>query len=201
MATTGRGTVIAHYCSACGALNEGRFCSACGHENTLADIPTTDATGRRFEPLGGRPPKPAGPPESDRRRKRSRIAVLCGAAVIGIVAAAAAAIILLSGGSSPASSYKHQLTEAFAPVVSANHTLSSSLQSLDGSKSTVRAATTAAAQAQSALGGARGAVAVLDAPSTDQSLSQQVEQAITDENGYLQAVSSTLATPTGSSAG
>ena len=58
----------------------------------------------------------------------------------------------------------------------------------------------AAAQAQSAVTAARGAVAVLTVPSSQQQLSEQVQQALTDEGGYLQAVSGTLSSPGGQSA-
>jgi hypothetical protein len=41
---------------------------------------------------------------------------------------------------------------------------------------------------------------VLSAPNSDATLSQEVQQALTDENGYLQGISSTLTTPVGNSA-
>jgi hypothetical protein len=53
----------------------------------------------------------------------------------------------------------------------------------------------------SAVSAAHGAVAVLPPPSSQSSLSAQVQQALTADDGYLQAVSSTLATPGGSSTG
>lgn len=204
VATIDHETAIGHYCSACGAACEGRFCSACGYENTLADIPVTNGSARRFEPSGGRAavapaasPAPADPPRSG----HLRVGLLIGGGLAGLAAVAAAAALLLSGGGAPqGGSYRHQLTEAFAPLVTANQSLSRSLTSLDGSKTSVRSASRAAGQAQSVLDGARGAVTVLQVPAADGALSRQVQQALTEENGYLQAVSSTLTSPAGPSA-
>jgi hypothetical protein len=240
MATTDE-TVIVHYCSACGALTDGRFCSACGNENTLADLPLTGQR-RRFEPAGGIadpaepapppgiPPAPPAPPAasappaapvatpqlaaeprrdpeppraggSSGEHRFPRTLAIVAAGALGLAAAVVAAIVLLTGQSSTPDHYRTQLGRALSPLVGANRSLSRTLGSLDGSKSSVSAAQRAAAQAQTALGGARGAVGVLAAPASERTLTQAAQQALTEESGYLQAVTSTLAAPTGSSTG
>jgi hypothetical protein len=93
--------------------------------------------------------------------------------------------------------YRQKLSSALAPMLAANRTLTGALQTLDGSNTSITAAGNASSQAQSAVIGARGAVAVLAVPSSESTLSQQVGQALTDENGYLHTVSATLATPVG----
>jgi hypothetical protein len=125
-----------------------------------------------------------------------------GALVLAVGAVLAIILINNSGGASSSSlptAYKTKLGAALAPVVSANQALSSSLQALDGSKKTVGAASTATSQAQSAVVAARGAIGVLGVPRPDSTLSQQAQQALTEENGYLQALSSTLSDPAGQS--
>ena len=71
--------------------------------------------------------------------------------------------------------------------------MTTNLQALTGSDSS--AAQNAASQAQSAVTTARGAVGALTVPSSDQTLSTQVQQALTQETAYLQAVSSVLSGP------
>ena len=93
--------------------------------------------------------------------------------------------------------YAPKLGSTLTPVVDANRTLSNALVELDGSQRTIRASRTATTQAQQVLTAARGAVGVLAAPQRYSQLSQQATQALTEENGYLQAVSTTLDDPTG----
>jgi hypothetical protein len=119
---------------------------------------------------------------------------------------AVAAVVLLSGGSGasaagPTGSYGQQLAKVLAPLISANQTLSSALTSLDGSQPSIGTAKIDTSQALAALDSAHGAVAVLSAPSSQSTVSAQVQQALTADSGYLQAVSSTLATPNGTSTG
>jgi hypothetical protein len=123
-------------------------------------------------------------------------------AVALVLAAAAAVTIIVIGNSSSSgtSTYRQKLSSVLAPVAAANRTMSSALQSLDGSHKTILGAQNATAQAQSAVVAARGAVGVLAPQSSDATLSQQVQQALTEESGYLQAVSSTLSNPTAQSA-
>ncbi len=87
-------------------------------------------------------------------------------------------------------SYRSKLTGALSPVVAANTSVSNSVQSLQGTNTT--AAKNAANQAQSAISSARGAVGALSVPSDSTQLSQQVQQALTQEDGYMQAVTATL---------
>jgi len=94
-------------------------------------------------------------------------------------------------------SYSLKLSSTLAPVVAANRTLSNALVALDGSQSTIRASRTATTQAQQVVTAARGALAVLVVSPASTQLSQQATQALTQENGYLQAVSTTLDDPTG----
>jgi hypothetical protein len=135
--------------------------------------------------------------------------VIGAAGALLIAAVAVLAIILLNGsgskstnsasGTNPASGYRQKLSTALGPMVGANQTLSAALQALTGSKTTIGAAQNATSQAQSAATAARGAVGILMVPSSQTLLSQQVQQALTEENGYLQALSSTLSDPAGQS--
>lgn len=68
---------------------------------------------------------------------------------------------------------------------------------LDGSQTTIRASRTATTQAQQLLTAASGALGVLVVPQGYTQLSQQATQALTQENGYLQAVSTAFDDPTG----
>ena len=127
------------------------------------------------------------------------------AGAIGVAALAVAAIILLNGGSGSKSTaggaYQRDLRKALSPLIAANQTLSGSLTALDGSPTSIRAAKISASQALGALSAAHGAVAVVTTPNSQASLAAQVQQGLTTENGYLQAVSATLETPSGASAG
>jgi hypothetical protein len=132
------------------------------------------------------------------------------------VAAIAVAVIVLSnrGGSNkqqttiavsqqvppPTATYNVQVVKALTPLVTANQNLSTALVSLDGSKQATNHAKTAATQATTALSSARGAVSVLTAPSTAGNLPSQIQQVLTADGGYLQAVASTLQSPTVSGA-
>ena len=135
------------------------------------------------------------PPGSTGKRNRSRVALVLAGLALGLAAIAVAAIILLNGHSSSSdssSSYRIKLTETLAPVVAANTSVSS-LQAVQGTNTT--AAKNAASQAQSAISTARGAVGVLSVPSNSTQLSQQVQQALIQEDGYMQAVTATLSSP------
>lgn len=195
MATMDRedvGAKRARFCPECGhEAGDANFCPGCGHnmgfaaDRTLAD-PSVQA--------------------STRRTPRGRVAIIAACATLGIAAVAVAMVILLSGGGkttsiNAAAAYQQKLAEAVTPLVSANRTLSGALTGIDGSKGSLRSAKVDASQALSALGAARGAVAVLNAPASQSGLTGQVQQALTADDGYLQAVSSTLATPSGPSTG
>ena len=180
------------FCPECGhAAGDGTFCPGCG-------APLASGVHEYATPPPDQPAQTmAPPPEKHDHTTRN---VLIAAGVLGAVAIAVAAIIILTTSSSSSSnntqaSYRAKLTPALAPLIAANQSLSSSLQALDGSKTTVSAAQRTTVLTQQALVSTRGAVGVLAAPSSDSTLSQQVQQALTDENGYLQAVSSTLGNP------
>jgi hypothetical protein len=133
------------------------------------------------------------------------------------VAAIAVAVIVLSnrGGSNKqrptieaplraataVATYKGQVAKALTPLVTANQTLSSALGALDGSQQATNHAKTAATQAATALSAASGGISVLTAPTGAGNLPGQVQQLLTADNGYLQAVVSTLQSPTVSGAG
>ena len=185
----------ARYCPDCGHLATGmHFCPGCGH----AIDPPTSASQTTAEQTWIIPPRPAAAPPAD--ASRSRFAVLIVLAVALVLAGiAAGAIILLSSSSSDQNGvYRQKLSSAVGPVVAANNTLSRSLQALHGGNT--QAAKNTTSTAQQTLVAARGAVAVLTVPRASAQLSQQTQQALTEENGYLQSVSATLATPTGNSA-
>ena len=182
-------TQTGRYCPECGhELGPGVFCPGCGH-NMLTPARVTGAQPPQRSPGTG--------------EHGSRTAIIA-AAAIGAVAITVAAIIIAtttaSGGSTLSDTYRAKLSSALAPLISANHSLSGTLIALDGSHQSITAAQNATDAAQSAEVAARGAVAVLTVPNSNSTLSQQVQQALADENGYLQAVSSTLTTPVGNSA-
>jgi hypothetical protein len=97
----------------------------------------------------------------------------------------------------PVAVYQQKLSNVLGAVVAANQALSVSLQALTGSKTTIGATKTATANAQQALTSASGAVAIITVPPASTQLSQQAKQALTQENGYLQSVNTTLGDPTG----
>ena len=165
-----------------------------GQQTPPTEAPTVSLNG----------PSPTRPPRSS----RTRIGLLAGIGALSVVVLALAAILILSGSQSAAKSsaaqtasavYQQKLTTALAPLLTANQTLSSALQSVDGSQSTLHQAQSAVTQAQAAVATSDGAVAILSAPSNDVTLQQQTQQALTQETGYLQGVSATLADPIGQS--
>ena len=176
--------VPTRYCPHCGnAVGEdGAYCASCGQPLAPPVAPPT-------MPMTAAPPPP---PAKDRS-----YAWLIAAGAVGLVAIAIAATIIASsgGGSTTSTGYQQKLTVVLSPVLSANQTLSSSLQSLQGSNtSSAKNATTAAQQAVVA---ARGAAGVLNVPAGQTQLSQQLQQALAQESGYLQAVQGTLSNPSG----
>ena len=199
------GTKTPQYCSECGHVCTGeRYCTECGH----AVAPETSATDATAELPRADWPRPAPGPQvaptlPAARRSRSRLMLIAAAGALALAAVAVIAIILLNGSGSSApsqtTSYRAKLGSALAPVVSANESLSGALQAIDGSKKTIGAAQDATSQAQSAVTAARGAIGVLTVPSSGTSLSQQAQEALTEENGYLQALASTLSEPAGQS--
>jgi len=153
-----------------------------------------DATVR----LNGAPPP--GPPKPSHRR-----ALVAGIS-IALVAIVVAAIVFLTGGQSshtakilPSAVYQQKLSSALGPLVTENQALSNALESIDGSQPSINKAQAATTQAQAAVASGRGAVGVLTVPASQATLQQQTEQALTQENGYLQAVSATLENPIGQS--
>ncbi len=211
------------FCQDCGhPLGGANFCPDCGRpvdtESAVTDATTempaaaatptaempaaAELSAVNLPPSGGAtPPAAAG----GSGRPRSRVILIAAAGALVLALGAVLAIILInnsSGGTSSSgqpSAYRAKLGSALAPVISANQSLSKSLQALDGSKKTLAAASDATSQAQSAIQSARGAISVLTPGSSDSTLSQQAQQALTEENGYLQALSSTLANPAGQS--
>lgn len=143
---------------------------------------------------------PPEPPKSS----RTRIALIIAGSAITLVALVVLAVILLndpkSSSVNPDQVYQQKLTDTLTPVVAANRALSVSLQALDGSKTTIFAVQNATTQARQTVTAASGAVAVLSVPKGSTQLSQQTAQALTQESGYLQAVTTTLGNPTGNTA-
>jgi hypothetical protein len=149
------------------------------------------------------------PPVSPPPRNNKRLIGLSAAVVALLLAGGAIAAIFLATNNSvkpklvsdQSANYHIKLAAVFVPLVDDNVALSKALQAIDGSRSTLRAAGDAAQTAQQAAVAARGAVAVLTAPDSGQTLNQQATQALTQEAGYLQAVNSTLADPTSNASG
>lgn len=151
--------------------------------------------------LNGSPPPPA-PPPSTKTRTRALIA----GSAIALVAIVITGVVLLTGSQSshspkvlPSAVYQQKLSSALTPLVSANQALSNALESIDGQQPSLTKAEFATTQAQAAVASAQGAIGVLTVPASQASLQQQTEQALTQENGYLQAVSATLQNPIGQS--
>ena len=193
------------FCQECGhPLEDANYCPECGRP---IDSEPAPAAATAEMPAANLPPTDGGAlaqPVGDGGRPRSRVMWIAAAGALALAVGAVLAIVLInsSGGSSSSNQptgYTAKLGQALAPVVRANQALSSSLQAVDGSKKTINAAVTATSQAQSAVVAARGAISILNAPSPDATLSQQGQQALTEENGYLQALSSTLSNPAGQS--
>ncbi len=172
-----------HYCSECGrVVQDGGFCPGCGHPlfSSADAAPTASFAG----------PLSASAPEHHSRRP-----ALIAGTLVGVAAVAVAALILLSGGNSDVkAAYQQKLAVSLTPLVSANSQLSASLLALSGRGT--NAASLATSQAQTALTAARGAVGILTVPAGSAQLSQQTQQALSQNAGYLQIVSSTLADPT-----
>jgi hypothetical protein len=210
----GTETGAARFCPDCGTRTHREMPAVSAPEpdtaqlaaNTTAPYEATTTTEFPAQPLPaqnatgafGAAPPPAGPPptRAEGGTHRSRVALIVAGAALGLVAIVVAVIIIATGGSGSSSNsntvYKQKLTTALGPVVTANTALSNSLRDLSGSNTTP--AKSALSQAEQAVTAARGAVAVLSVPQSSSQLEQQVQQALTQENGYLQAVGATLST-------
>jgi hypothetical protein len=185
--TTSAGTDQTGYCRQCGQPVDGTYCAQCG--TPVAPTISMPAAGA---------PQTSGPARS----RPSRTGALLAAAALGVAAIAVAVILIATGSSSKntnsaSTGYQTKLSAALVPVIAANAKLSAALSAIDGSRSTITASTNAANDAQSAVTAARGAVGELAAPASEGTLSQQVSQALTQDTGYLQAVTSTLSNPSG----
>ena len=201
------------FCPKCGKPAGGaRFCANCGHEMATAPRPTSAAP-PRLDPDGSAPNSSR--PSGSGGATRGRMLLLIAGGAIAVAAIAVAVIVLSGGGGSSkrqptvtgsqrgaalAAMYKGQVVKALTPLVTANQTLSTALVALDGSTQATNHAKTEATQAATALSSARGAVSVLTAPTAAGNLPSQIQQVLTADNGYLQAVASTLQSPTVSGA-
>jgi hypothetical protein len=153
--------------------------------------------------LDGSPPAgPTGPPN-----RRHQTAIIAAAAALLLAGIAVGAVVLTTSNThrqpaqqAAATAYQEKATAALAPVIAANQFLSTALQAIDGSSGTLHNANSAVALTQTAVTGARGAIATLTVPPSQTTLSQQIQQALIQENGYLQAVQATLSDPVGQSA-
>ena len=147
------------------------------------------------------PPSPPQPP----KRYRWAWAGAIGALILAL--GAAAAIVLLNQNhtstptATPTAVYQSKLAGTLTPIVNDNQSLSKALQAVDGGKSSLRTATDAANTLQQQTVAARGALGTLVYPASQQLTQQQATQAITQEAGYVQAVTSTLADPNNNAAG
>jgi flagellar basal body-associated protein FliL len=161
--------------------------------------PTNPTNGRTADEVPTMPvPEP--PQKSGKRIVIASVVV----ALLALIGAAVTVVLVTrntttvaKAKANPVTVYQQKLSTALAPVVTGNRAVSVSLQALDGSKTTIRAVKVATTNAQQALTAARGAVATITVPPTSTQLSQQAAQALTQENGYLQSVSTTLGDPTG----
>ncbi len=154
--------------------------------------------------IGTPPPSPPQPPKTGRRW------VWAGAiGALALVLSAIVAIFLLGQQSTTstaprvtlAAAYQSKLSGTLTPVVSDNQSLSQALLAIDGGKSSLRVATDAANTLQQQTVASRGALAVLTYPASQSLIQQQATQAITQEAGYVQAVTSTLGDPSNNASG
>jgi hypothetical protein len=97
-------------------------------------------------------------------------------------------------------SYKRQLGTSLNLLIDANRQLSTAMVALDGSQPTRNAIRVTLKNAQTTLVATKGAISTITAPATGTSLSQTIDQALSQENGYLQVVGATFNDPTGNSA-
>jgi hypothetical protein len=213
------------FCTSCGeATGTGRFCAKCGTAvpmrmstpagstlNGNSTVPSTTST--TTMPAGGStpPPSPVSPQQRSGGPGRGALIAL---GALGLAAAAIAVVVLTTTHSSSSlkhrsaaavapsvgAAYEAKLRVALSPMVSANHRLSNVLGSVNPSQTDVVPAKNAAAAAQTALATTRGAAGALTAPSSAQTVTEQVQQALDNESGYVQAVTATLNNPNSSQA-
>jgi hypothetical protein len=194
-------------CPWCGQVSaDARYCPECGHALDApaanGEAPTVEQRPSVLPPPVAYPPPPmprgAAPsaPAGSARPSRRRVGAIAGVLALAVVIGAVVLIVATSGsgsGPDPSAVYRQKLTTVLAPVVAANTALSNTLQALHGASTS--AATSAANQAEQAVVSARGAMSVLAPPAGSQQLSQQAQQALTQESGYLGTAAATLSSP------
>jgi hypothetical protein len=151
------------------------------------------------------------PPRGGGQKSRGRAGFVIAGGVLALAAIAVAVIILVNRGSgsstasadatNAATTYEHQLDKLLTPLVTANQQVSTALTGLNGNSQATNTAKTQATAAIAALGSVKGGLTVLNPPASASTLSGQVQQALSADSGYLQAVSQTLDTPTGNGSG
>lgn len=207
-------TRAAAYCKHCGTRLDGSFCSGCGAPaaDTLgiqdtAEQPTValPRQGGRFQREDSTAPSAAGftasaaqgaptaPPPAygaavSRQVGRGRWWALLG---VGLALIVAAGVCLALGVfSSKGQTYDSKLSDAFAPLVGQNRTLSNSLVGLPGSKTAAVAAVSAAQQQTAAT---RTTLATLGAGHETEAAAAGA--ALDAESTYLATVKAVLKTP------
>lgn len=154
------------------------------------------------------PPPPRGTQNDDNRDKRRLIIAAIITGLVAVVSAAATVVVLTSNNSGgqnsaktgDAATYQRQLGTALQALVATNAQLSTAMNAADGSQSANNAIKVGLKNAQTSLTSTQGAVATITVPVGGKTLSQEVSQALTQENGYLQVVSATFTDPTSASA-
>jgi hypothetical protein len=199
------------FCTECGTPLAGdRFCTNCGaatgrrtliasegaHPMPVTQVGVNEPSSEWHRDRVYRATPPAGPAPLAPRQRRARLATLLAGGALALAAIAVVLIVLLSSssGRSADSAYRQKLRGALAPVLAGNRSLASQLQSLSGTQT--QAARSAISQAQSAVASARGALGVLTVPAASRQLAQEATLALTQESGYLEAVSATVSHPT-----
>jgi hypothetical protein len=154
-------------------------------------------------PTAAAPPPPTPPqgaaPASGPSRRWLPVVI----AVVVVVVGAVAAVLVLtvfssSSGDDQAAAYKDKIVTVMTPVIAANKSLSSSLQTVHGTRPTP--ARRRASVAQSATLTARGGLAALTVPSGSEQLATNARGTLTREAAYLAAVSAALSDPASASA-
>jgi hypothetical protein len=136
----------------------------------------------------GPAPAPAPP-----RRKAPVLAIAIGAVVLAAIAIVIVIVVASGSSSDQGRAFRQKLTNALTPLVRANRTLSSSLQTLHG-RST-QTALSAADRTQHTLLVTRDAVAAVAVPTSERRVSRKTQLVLAQENAYLQSVIIALAEP------
>ena len=161
---------------------------------------TMQHNGQQTVPMGP-PPSPSPPPSKSRR-----IAIIAAVSGLALAVLAIATVFIINQNHTttptpPSQTYQAKLSATLTPIVNENISLSKALQAVDGGKSSLHGAKDAVSALQQQTTSARGALSALPYPASMTLTQQQATQTLTQEAGYVQAVTSTLADPNSNASG